>query len=150
MRLCHVVFARFFRHPEEFKDPPYTPSKLFRVQRIKELKGVPFYEKRLLADFKLDGKLNDVAIIKNIPENNHKLWKIKHLVKIDPITFPDGFPADTKGTHLRENGELRVTKVLEPYEEKLRLTEEFIKKPEKLDGDTLRRNSRLKWLSGWQ
>ncbi|RZC36010.1 39S ribosomal protein L30, mitochondrial [Asbolus verrucosus] len=137
-----------FRYPD-FKDPPYEPSKLFRVQRIKPLKGVPYYEKKILEEFKLDGKSSEVVIIKNIPENNQRLWKVKHLIKICPITFPDGFPTDTRGTYLKENGELCVMKTLESPDEKLKLTDEFRTKPDRMDGDTLRRDSRKKWLNGW-
>lgn len=90
-----------------------------------------------------------MAIVKNIPENNQRLWKVKHLVKIDPITFPDGFPKDVDGTYLQENGELRVSKLLKASPEKLELTERFQNNAEKMDGDTLRRDSRKKWLSAW-
>lgn len=136
------------RYPD-FKDPPYQPSKLFRVQRIKPLKGVPYYEKHILAEFKLDGKRSDVVILKNIPETNERLWKVKHLVEIKPITFPDGFPTSPKGTYLKENGELRVMKSLEPCEQRLQLSEDFRKQIDRIDGDTLRRDSRKKWLDGW-
>ncbi|GLV43748.1 uncharacterized protein CBL_06928 [Carabus blaptoides fortunei] len=104
-------FTYYPRFPE-FKDPEYEPSKLFRVQRIKPVKGNPHWEKRILQVLKLDGKQGDVAIVKNIPENNAMLWKIKHLIKIAPITFPNGVPTedDLDCTHLRENGELVVNK----------------------------------------
>ncbi|KAJ3619653.1 hypothetical protein MTP99_005318 [Tenebrio molitor] len=142
-------FKYYPRYPD-FKDPPYEPSKLFRVQRIKPLKGVPYYEKKILSDFKLIGKSSDVVIIKNIPENNERLWQIKHLIKICPITFPDGFPSDTRGAYLKENGELKVLKVLQSEEQRLQLADEFRHKPERIDGDTLRRDSRQKWLSAWE
>lgn len=46
-----------FRRPD-FKDPPYEPSKLFRVRRItKSLKGLPWWERKILEGFKLDGKV---------------------------------------------------------------------------------------------
>lgn len=52
-------------------------------------------------------------------------------------------------TYLKENGELRIIKRVK-VEDRLQLTEEFQKDVRKLDGDTLRRNSRLRWLSGWE
>lgn len=89
-------------------------------------------------------------ILKNIPENNQRLWKVKHLLKIVPITFPDGFPKNDDVTCLKENGELRIVKkVSSEQETKLRISEEFKKDLKRIDGDTLRRQSRIKWLSGW-
>ncbi|XP_018574881.1 39S ribosomal protein L30, mitochondrial [Anoplophora glabripennis] len=140
---------KYYPRNKDFEDPPYEPSKLFRVERIKPLKGVPYFEKHILKEFKLDGLDNCYNIIKNIPENNQRLWKIKHLVRICPITFPDGFPKEDDMTYLKENGELRITKRVR-VEDRLQLTEEFQKDITKLDGDTLRRNSRMKWLSGWE
>ncbi|KAJ8945676.1 hypothetical protein NQ318_012394 [Aromia moschata] len=108
-------FKYYPRRPD-FKDPPYEPSKLFRVERIKSLKGVPYWEKNILKEFKLDGlKNNCYVVIKNIPENNNRLWKVKHLVKITPITFPDGFPSESDRTVLHENGELRIIKTIERW-----------------------------------
>lgn len=87
--------------------------------------------------------------MKNIPENNQRLWKIKHAIKIVPITFPDGFPTPTDCTYLKENGELRIIKTINNLEKKLELVENFKKDTKLLDGDTLRRHLRLKWLNAW-
>lgn len=114
------------------------------------MKGAPYWEKDILKELKLDGKMSDVVIIKNIPEMNWRLWRVKHLVKITPITFPDGFPKDNRGTYLKENGELVVKKELVASETALETTEAFMNNPKKLDQETLKRDSRLKWESGWQ
>lgn len=90
---------------------------------------------------------NCVAIIKNIPENNARLWRIKDLVDIQPITFPNGFPDDINGTYLKENGELCVKKNVS--NERLSLAEQFRNETKRLDGVTLRRESRTRWDSGW-
>lgn len=45
-----------FRNPDH-KDPPYTPTKLFKVQRIKPIKGNPYWEKEILKSLRLDGKV---------------------------------------------------------------------------------------------
>ncbi|XP_050293393.1 39S ribosomal protein L30, mitochondrial [Anthonomus grandis grandis] len=140
-------FKYYPRNPN-FQDPPYEPSKLFRVKRIRPLKGLPHWEKKILTEFKLDG--NDYAIIKNIPENNQRLWKVKHAVQIVPITFPDGFPKETDRTVLTEYGELKIIKSIDSVEKRLQLADEFQKLPERMDGDTLRRNLRKKWLTGFE
>lgn len=74
---------------------------------------------------------------------------MKHAVKIVPITFPDGFPGLDDYTVLHENGELRIIQQVNAYEERLKLREEFKKDTKLLDGDTLRRESRMKWLNAW-
>ncbi|XP_056639166.1 39S ribosomal protein L30, mitochondrial [Diorhabda carinulata] len=142
-------FKYYPRYPD-FEDPPYEPTKLFRVEVIKPLKGAPYWEKHILKEFKLDGKKNSYVIVKNIPENNQRLWKIKHMIKITPITFPDGFPKEDDITYLQENGELKIIKkVNSVHENKLEISDNFRSDVKRLDGDTLRRQSRLKWLSGW-
>lgn len=138
---------KYYPNNPDFQDPPYEPSKLFRVQRIRPLKGTPYYEKSILKDFKLDGKISDVVILKNMPETIMKLWKIKHLVQIKPVTFPNGFPTDVNGTYLKENGELVVSQNVSEHKEIL--SKEFKADNGRLDGNTLRRHSRMKWLSGW-
>ena len=45
-----------------------------------------------------------VSVVKNIPEVNAMLWRVKHVIRIDPITFPDGQPTkdDLDGWQLLE------------------------------------------------
>ncbi|XP_023017422.2 large ribosomal subunit protein uL30m [Leptinotarsa decemlineata] len=141
---------KYYPRKSDFQDPPYEATKLFRVERIKPLKGAPYWEKQILKEFKLDGKTNSFVIVKNIPENNHRLWRVKHMIKITPITYPDGFPENDDVTFLEDTGKLRIIKKISTLDEaKLQLTENFQKDLKKLDGDTLRRHSRQKWLSGW-
>ncbi|XP_044731082.1 39S ribosomal protein L30, mitochondrial [Chrysoperla carnea] len=139
----------YYPRDENEVTPKIDPPKLFMVKRIKPFKGNPHWEKKILRDFKLEG--NDVAIVKNIPENNGRLWRVKHLVEIKPITFPNGEPTenDINCSYLKENGELIISKSLEVSKERLEATEKFKNDPVKLDGNTLRVQSRKKWLSGW-
>ncbi|KAH8386705.1 hypothetical protein KR093_002112 [Drosophila rubida] len=138
------------RTPDQ-QDPPIEPTKLFRVQRIKPVKGNPYWEKRLLKELGLDGKQSDFAVVKNIPENNARLWKIKHLIKVTPITFPYGEPTehDIKHTILKENGECLVTKDVGAVEVRLEARDVFDQQPKRLDTELLRKDSRLKWLNPW-
>lgn len=48
----------FLSRNKDFQDPPCEPSKLFRVERIISLKGLPYWEKKILAEFKLDGMVS--------------------------------------------------------------------------------------------
>lgn len=92
-----------------------------------------------------------ISIVKNIPEINAMLWKVKHLVNIVPIRFPFGEPSanDIAHTHLKECGECVVTKEIGIDERRLLAAEDFSRRPERLDGETLRKDSRLKWLNHW-
>jgi hypothetical protein len=82
-----------------------------------------------------------VAVVKNIPENNQRLLKIKHLVKIEPIVFPFGEPSekDINYSFLKENGECVVIKNIDVLESRLQATEAFEKDKRNLDGDVLKR-----------
>jgi large subunit ribosomal protein L30 len=88
--------------------------------------------------------------VKNIPEINAALWKIKHLVKITPIQCPDGLPeeGDYEGTYLTEHGEFRVSPRLKCDPKQIEATDTFVKDERKFDGETLRKLLRLKWLNG--
>lgn len=90
--------------------------------------------------------------MKNIPENNARLWKIKHLVRIVPITFPYGEPTaeDINYTYLKENGQCFVVKNIGTLEKRLEAAEEFGKKEKEFTGEDLRKDSRLKWLNPWE
>lgn len=92
-----------------------------------------------------------VAIVKNIPENNQRLMKIKHLIKIEPIVFPYGEPTkdDINYSFLKENGECVVIKNVnaKELEKRLEATDKFEKDEKQLDGEVLRRDTRLKWLN---
>ncbi|KOB74229.1 Mitochondrial ribosomal protein L30 [Operophtera brumata] len=133
------------RFPDE-KDPEVTPSKLFRVERIKSTRHQPYWQKNILKDLNILEE-NRVAIVKNIPEMNSLLWKVKHLVKITPIVFPYGEPTkdDIKYTVLRENGECLVVKKLEPQEMQIEALDQFDADAKKMDSTTIKKDSRLKW-----
>lgn len=151
------------------------PAKLFRVERIKPYKGCPYWEKRILRDLGLGEDVSrmpdhdiaispltslllqiqpkrEIAIVKNIPENNARLWKIKHLLKITPITFPFGEPTaeDLSYTKLTPTGECIVVKEIKVEQERLEETKAFQENPKRLDGVTLTRDTRLRWVNPWQ
>lgn len=135
------------RYPDH-QDPEYTPSKLFRVERIKSTKHFPYWQKNILKELNiLEGCDTRVAIVKNIPENNARLWKVKHLVKIVPIVFPYGEPTkdDIKHTVLKENGQCLVIKKLEPKQEQVEALEAFVNDVKRMDPPTIKKDARYKW-----
>ena len=50
-----ITYMYFSRNDGEY--PPCTPAKLFRVERIKPVKGTPYWERKLLKEFKLDAQV---------------------------------------------------------------------------------------------
>ncbi|CAF4782897.1 39S ribosomal protein L30, mitochondrial [Pieris napi] len=136
----------YYPRDPNFKETECTPAKLFRIEQIKTTKHRPYWEKNILEELKIRA-LHQFAIVKNIPEINAKLWKIKHLIKVTPITFPYGEPTvdDIKHTVLKENGQCIVTKTLKPKDDEIAALEEFDKDPKKMNSVTIKRDSRLKW-----
>lgn len=104
-----------------------------------------------LPPFQISPK-REIAIVKNIPENNARLWKIKHLLKITPITFPFGEPSaeDLSYTHLNTNGECIVVKEIKIDQKRIEETTAFKENPKRMDGVTLTRDTRLRWVNPWQ
>lgn len=90
-------------------------------------------------------------MVKNIPEINAKLWKIKHLIKITPIEFPYGEPTadDINYTILKENGQCLVTKKLEPEFGQIQALEEFDSDRKKMNSTTIKRDTRHRWNTGY-
>ncbi len=87
----------------------------------------------------------------NSEQTNKMLWQIKHLVKIVPITFPDGIPEekDINSCRLYPNGELRFNPDLRIDPERLESTETFQKSIDMIDKQTIQAYTRQKWLSAW-
>ena len=81
-----------------------------------------------------------------------RLWKVKHLVKITPIKFPYGEPTadDIKNTFLKENGDCVVIKNIDQLQQRFDATEKFNQDKRILDGPTLRKDSRLRWMNPWE
>lgn len=80
------------------------------------------------------------------------LWKIKHLVSVEPITFPYGEPTDEndiKHTKLKENGECIVHKKIGIDDKRLEETEKVLTNPTILDRRTLQRDALLKWVRNY-
>jgi len=106
-------------------------------------------------------QFSDVVIVKNTPQMNKKLYQIKHLVKIHPLTFPNGEPTaeDIKAgaTVLNEYGEMFVHKRLEGNNQLVPPPEplsEHHPPPKTSDGlgtpsdETMRNHLRRQWNTG--
>lgn len=54
------------------------------------------------------------VLVPNTQANNDLLMQIKHLIRVKPLSLPDGLPEDTDlhYTQLRSDGSLHVVKVI--------------------------------------
>ncbi|GFT29922.1 39S ribosomal protein L30 [Nephila pilipes] len=127
----------------------FEPSKLFMVWRVATLIGRPMWEKEAIIKLGLADHKVKYAIVKNTASNNKFLWSIKHLIRVKPITFPDGFPTeeDAYSTFLKQTGELIVTPRLKINPEDLGRDPDVERK--KLDPRSIREDLRLKWNQGY-
>ncbi|XP_066594825.1 large ribosomal subunit protein uL30m [Prorops nasuta] len=130
------------------KDPPIKPSKLFLVQRIKTMKGNPYWENNTLKELGIKETGFQPVVVKNTPDVCSRLWNVKHLVKITPIDLPDRLPEpeDPVDTYLHENGKLYVVpKVQKEVED---ATIEFKNDPKRMEKWRMAEFLRLRWLNG--
>jgi len=111
-------------YPYEGEEIPETPpSPVLMVQRIQPLRikkhghitGSPYWIKDYCEQIGLGIRedSNKLVFLPNTPSVGFLLFKIKHLVKITPVTFPNGMPddfsTDTHGYKLTSKGEFIVT-----------------------------------------
>ena len=81
------------------------------------------------------------------------LWQVKHLIRITPVTLPQGLPADgdTTGAQLRENGELTFSRSLKQIAAAAATIPQSQPSPGvcDMDGETLKKHLRIKWMKPW-
>jgi len=124
---------RFQRETTGVADPlpsEVEPSPLHLVTLTRSYGGNIWWIKKILWEFGMYSRPTrfekwkqkypcyQKAIVPNTPENNLKLAKVKHLVRIDRVTFPYGYPeteADLKHMRISENGEVTFVKEVESH-----------------------------------
>lgn len=148
LRQMKVYFDQVLKFRKQSEEG-FKPSKLFMVWRIASLVGRPMWEKETMIKLGLVDHKVKYAIVKNTASNNKILWSVKHLIRVKPITFPDGFPSDDDiySTFLKQTGELVVHPRLKVDVEDLEIDEEL--KLKTLDQRTVREGLRLMWNSGY-
>ena len=102
---------------EQIPDDP--PSPVLMVQKLKLNRGQPYWIKDYMRQIGLNHsqRREDVVGIKvflpNTPSVCMILQRVKHMVKITPLTFPNGIPDDfdpaTHGYKLSATGEFAIT-----------------------------------------
>ncbi|OON17673.1 hypothetical protein X801_06488 [Opisthorchis viverrini] len=103
---------RLFKLYERRKDRANTtptssePPLLHMVCRVKPLKNTVHYERAILERHGLGESIKWV-LVKNTPSVNADLYQVKHLVRIQPVQFPQGLPTaldDLTQCRLRPDG----------------------------------------------
>jgi len=138
------------------------PSPLHLVTLTRGYGGNAWWLKKILWEFGMYSNPTKKfpeyqrAIVPNTPENNKKLAKIKHCVRIDRVTFPFGYPeteADLKHMRIGEHGEVTFVKEIESHLKEdgtvsalpLGVPRETL--PEEMDDETIRIDCQRKLLS---
>lgn len=73
----------------------YTPPIVLLVERTKPIRGQPWYHKEILEKLGI-GKASyhgKRVAIPNMSFYTSKLYQVKHMIKITPVTFPHGVPS---------------------------------------------------------
>jgi len=106
--------VQYYPHAGE-EIPQEPPSPVLMVKRMKTLVGEPYWIKDYCEQLGMGVTQNigKMAFLPNTPSVGLLLFKIKHIVKITPLTFPNGMPddftPDTHGFRLTSTGEFIVT-----------------------------------------
>jgi len=118
------------------------PHMLHVVYLIKSTHGRPWWEKDIVKKLLLEGKLHQPVIHKNVPYVNKLLNEIKHLVRILPLTFPNGLPddeADWAHSRINSRGEMIIVRRLKEFEPQPAALADVDKEKWKLDLETVKK-----------
>lgn len=157
-RTAQKIFKEVHETRHKAATGNWEVPKLFLVERVGDYRGTPYWERDILkllklAESKADMKagihrpLGSRTIVKNTPFMCKMLWRVKHLVKVNPITFPDGEPTEiVTGTHLNRDGVFRIVPHLKVPEQ--RLLEPAAHMKRKFTGKEIARVLRESWNHG--
>ena len=137
---------KYFPHAgEELPNEP--PSPVLMVEKLKAEKGQPYWIKDYLQQVGLGSfyKPGHKAFLPNTPSVGMILIRIKHMVKITPLTFPNGIPDDfdpnTHGYSLSATGEFTITDVPKETPESIAARAHWMK----IDYETINKYHRQQW-----
>lgn len=113
-----------YRLVEPLIDPNHKPHELHLIKKIKSLNGEPWWVRTALQQLGFSvAKKKEWSVVYSVQPNtaeiNNLLWSCKHMVKVMPVIFKNGYPAksDLGNTKLNlETGELEIIKPIEWHE----------------------------------
>ncbi|XP_017886353.1 39S ribosomal protein L30, mitochondrial [Ceratina calcarata] len=145
-----VRYEKVKYHPRtpDHVDPPFTPSKVLMIVRVKPFKGNPWWNKIILKKYGLKEEGREPAFVKNTPEACAELWTIKHLIKIVPLKLPEKLPEidDMTEYYVHEDGSIHVTGKLDPV--RYKATQDYLTSPKRMAMADISEKLRLLWLKG--
>lgn len=157
-RSAQKIFEEVRETRRRAAEGDWEVPKLLLVERVVDVCGTPHWERNVLQLLKLaqskeDRKakirrpLGSRTIVKNTPFMCKMLWRVKHLVRVSPITFPDGEPTEvTTGTHLSRDGVFRIVPQLRVPEQRLAEPAEHVRR--KFGGQEIAKLLHQKWNYG--
>ncbi|KRZ74138.1 39S ribosomal protein L30, mitochondrial [Trichinella papuae] len=88
--------------PDHFPDKLEIRPKLWVAWLYRQPSNEPrWIKKDIELLFGVKPKLLEMNIFKNMPYWNKRLWKIKHLIEVKPIVFPNGEPTEEDIPYMR-------------------------------------------------
>ena len=92
----HVHFEMLSTQIKAVQDSQVTsPSPVHMVWRHQNIEGGHWWETNILRKLGLHTEQNyQRVLVPNTPHHNKLLWQVKHMVRVKPLTFPDGFPTE--------------------------------------------------------
>ncbi|CAD5217667.1 unnamed protein product [Bursaphelenchus okinawaensis] len=93
-----------FEEKMEGEPPKLWAAWLYRPI-TKEGKSLKATLDRLFGKNREPGKM---TIFRNTADVNHELWKVKHLIDLKPLTFPNGEPTEADIPHIEVQPDGRV------------------------------------------
>ena len=168
-----IKFSQFREHPEDIDNESdldmtyfphkgeapwpddYEPSPVLLVKRVKQLGGQPWWHKMDCERIGLGPftNINTVIALPNLSYYNALLYRIKHLIEITAVQFPDGVPDpkdfDAKNAKVTHDGKfLYHSKIGE--EAKVLLNEGPVPADQmKMTRKTWRHEAKLSWSKPW-
>jgi len=139
--------VQYYPNQEDTSTQP-PPSPVLMVKRIKTLVGEPWYYCHYLEQIGLGKRqhISKLSFLPNLPSVGLLLFKIKHLVQITPLTFPNGIPEDfdpeMDGSFLKSNGEFLIHPSLKVNPEEVADRADWMK----LELHHIHREARRHWM----
>jgi len=141
---------KYFPHAgEEIPDEP--PSPVLMVEKTGKGFGQPYWIKDYLTQIGL-GKfelMGQKVFLPNTPSVCMILYRLKHVVKITPLKFPNGIPEnfdpETHGFKLSPTGEFTITDIPDESTESIAARAEWMK----IDYNIIRRFHHNEWKKPW-
>lgn len=100
--------------PENFPEKlNCAPPKLWLGWLYRGPNGEPKWTKKVVKNlFGEDYEVGKMEIFKNTASVNEQLWRIKHLIELKPLTFPNGEPTidDIKALEVLPDGRCIINK----------------------------------------